>query len=137
MLTAADRGRHSPPRSAAGLRLRFAGGVVVPFLPCRWSRVGTKRRVGMREYRCLPQPYRAVEPAAGQQLAVAAERHTMCAVLAAAGVEDRDMVAGGRVPQPHHVVAAAGGQQLAVRAESYYGPAVLGAGDVEGLADVA
>jgi hypothetical protein len=36
-------------RSAADLRLRFAGGVVVPFLRCRWSHVGAQRRIGMRE----------------------------------------------------------------------------------------
>jgi len=34
--------------SAADLRLRFTEGVVVPFLPCRWSYVNTKRRIGMR-----------------------------------------------------------------------------------------
>ena len=36
-------------RSAADFRLRFAGGVLVPFLRCRWSHVGAKRRVGMSE----------------------------------------------------------------------------------------
>ena len=35
--------------SGADLRLRFAGGVVVPFLRCRWSHVGAKLRVGVRE----------------------------------------------------------------------------------------
>ena len=36
-------------RSPADLRLRLAGGVLVPFLRCRWSHVGAKRRVGMCE----------------------------------------------------------------------------------------
>ena len=33
----------------ADLRLRFAGGVVVPFVRCRWSRVGAQLRIGVRE----------------------------------------------------------------------------------------
>jgi len=36
-------------RSTANLRLRFAGGVAVPFLRCRCSHVGAKRRIGMHE----------------------------------------------------------------------------------------
>jgi hypothetical protein len=35
--------------SGADLRLRFAVGVVAPFLRCRWSHVGAKLRVGVRE----------------------------------------------------------------------------------------
>ena len=31
--------------SAAYLRLRFARDVVVPYLPCRWSHIGAKRRI--------------------------------------------------------------------------------------------
>src|SRR5438270_9118120 len=132
MLTAADRGRHSPPRSAAGLRLRFAGGVVVPFLPCRWSRVGTKRRVGMREYRCLPHTYGAVEPAAGQQLAIVAEHHDEYDVLGAGLDGCADRLAGGGVPGPHGAEVVAGDQQLAVGAERHGGAAGTGAGEEEG-----
>src|SRR5690348_12768456 len=36
-------------RSGADFRLRFTGGVVVPFLWCRWSRVGAQLRIGVRE----------------------------------------------------------------------------------------
>jgi hypothetical protein len=41
--------RSGDRRSAADLRLRFAGGVLIPFLRCRWSHVGAKRRIRMRK----------------------------------------------------------------------------------------
>jgi hypothetical protein len=42
-------GRGVSGRSAADLRLRFAGGVLVPYPRCRWPHVGAQRRIGMRE----------------------------------------------------------------------------------------
>ena len=66
----------------------------------------------------VPQPHRVIVAAAGQGLAVGAERHRPDgAGVAGEGAADR--VAGGHVPQPHRAIVAAAGQGLAVRAERH------------------
>ena len=68
----------------------------------------------------VPQPDRVIGAAAGQGLAVRAERHRVDrAGVAGQGLPDR--AAGGHVPQPDRVIAAAAGQGLAVRAERHRG----------------
>ncbi len=80
----------------ADLRLPFGEGVAVPFVRCRWPRVGAQLRIGVCEYRCLPHAHGAVEAAAGQQLAVAGEHQHEYGVLGA-GLDGRpDGLAGGR-----------------------------------------
>jgi DNA-binding NarL/FixJ family response regulator len=94
------------------------------------------RRAGGR----VPQPHGAVAVGAGQQRAVAAERHPVHAVPGA-GVQGRaDGPAGGRVPQPDGAVGAGAGQQLAVAAERHRTHARPGSGlglgaGVQGRAD--
>ena len=85
----------------------------------------------------IPQPHRAVDAAAGQDLAVRAERHRRHdrAAGGAAGERRADRAAGGHVPQPHRAIVAGGGQELAVRAERHRHDRARVAG--EGVADLA
>ena len=61
-------------------------------------------------------------PAAGQQVAVGAERYPVHAARAACGVEGRaEGLAGDGVPQPHRALGVCAGQQLAIGAERHVG----------------
>src|SRR5580692_829329 len=64
----------------------------------------------------IPQPHGEIGAAAGQGLAVRAERHRGNRA-AVAGEGAADLVAGACVPQMDGAVGVAGGQGLAVRAE--------------------
>src|SRR5215831_17127838 len=80
----------------------------------------------------VPQPHRVIVAAAGQGLAVRAERHRADYVgMAGEGLADR--AAGGYIPQPDCGIVAAAGQGLAVRAERHRADLAGVAG--EGLAD--
>src|ERR1700730_6409057 len=68
----------------------------------------------------VPQPDRGIEAAAGQGLAVRAERHRpyLAGTAREAGPDRR---AGGDVPQPYGAITTAASQHVAVRAERHRG----------------